>query len=107
MIKPHIAALHTVVCSNHFKYERPTNARPVPTLYLKGYESDTNEVKPLRRVLKRVVNWETSVKPSKKRKEKKRKKNTQAVKKNCSSIMYSYCVMKIEQCVRNASEFFN
>lgn len=82
MIKPHIAAFdgslelrfwkctkHTVVCSNHFKYGRPTNASPIPTLYLKGYESDIKEVKLPRRVLKRVASWETSVEPYKKRKE--------------------------------------
>ena len=60
---------HTVVCSNHFKYGRPTNTSPIPTLYLKGYESDMKEVKPPRRVLKRIANWEISAKPSKKRKE--------------------------------------
>ena len=60
---------HIVVCSNHFKYGRPTNPSPIATLYLREYESDIKEIKPPRRVLKRVVNWETSAKPCKKRKE--------------------------------------
>ncbi len=44
---------HTVVCSNHFKYGRPTKLSPIPTLYLKGYEPDDTETKQVRRVLKR------------------------------------------------------
>ena len=44
---------HTVVCSNHFKYGRPTKLSPSPTLYLKGYEPDDTETKQVRRVLKR------------------------------------------------------
>ena len=28
---------NSVICSNHFKYGRPTAASPYPTLYLKGY----------------------------------------------------------------------
>ena len=55
---------HIVVCSNHFKYGRRTYASPIPTLYLKEYESDIKEIKPPRRVLKMVVNWETSAKGS-------------------------------------------
>lgn len=44
---------HTVVCSNHFKYGRPTPASPIPTLYLKGYEADNTELERPRRILKR------------------------------------------------------
>jgi len=35
------------ICSNHFQYGRPTSVSPIPTLYLKGYdhESDGEAVK--------------------------------------------------------------
>lgn len=31
---------HHVICSNHFKYGRPTNISPHPTMYLKGYDGE-------------------------------------------------------------------
>lgn len=36
---------HHVICSNHFEYGKPTDASPLPTLYLKGYGTDENSKK--------------------------------------------------------------
>ena len=32
-----VISKNTVICSNHFKYGRPTAVSPYPTFYLKGY----------------------------------------------------------------------